>query len=144
MSEARDLVEQHNRAFNERSWSSAPQLCSPDLVMVEPAAGTVHGVEAFIGYAQGFTQAFPDSRLEVNTLTEAGDRVVVEGVYTGTHTGPLASPQGTVPPTGRTLALPYCEVFEVAAGRIASKHVYYDQMAFAAQLGLLPEPAGTS
>jgi len=94
--------------------------------------------------ADAVAQAFPDSRLEVHTLIEAGNRVVVEGAYAGTHTGPLASPQGTVPPTGRTLALPYCEVFEVSAGRIASKHVYYDQMTFAAQLGLLPELAPAS
>jgi steroid delta-isomerase-like uncharacterized protein len=141
MSEARELVEHHNRIFNERAWAEASQVCSPDLVMVEPSTGTVHGMDAFIGHAQGFAQAFPDSRLEVHALIEAGNRVVVEGAYTGTHTGPLATPQGTVPPTGRTLALPYCEVFEVSAGRIASKHVYYDQMTFAAQLGLLPEPA---
>lgn len=144
MSEARELVEQHNRIFNERAWTQASQVCSPDVVMVEPSAGTVHGLEAFIGYAQGFAQAFPDSRLKVDTLIEAGNRVVVEGAYTGTHTGPLASPNGTVPPTGLTLTLPYCEVFEVSAGRIASKHVYYDQMTFAAQLGLLPEPAPAS
>jgi len=59
----------------------------------------------------------------------------------GTHTGPLATPQGEVPPTGRTLQLPICLGFEVAAGRITSNHAYYDQMTLAAQLGLLPEPA---
>ena len=47
---------------------------------------------------------------------------------------------GDVPPTGRTLRLPICLVLETAAGRIASNHVYYDQMTFAAQLGLMPEP----
>jgi ketosteroid isomerase-like protein len=46
--------------------------------------------------------------------------------------------------TGRTLRLPICLVFEAAAGRIASNHVYYDQMTFAVQLGLLPEPAPAS
>jgi steroid delta-isomerase-like uncharacterized protein len=144
MSEARELAEQHNRTFNERAWSRASQIYSPDLVTVEPGAGTIHGIEAFIGFAQGFAQAFPDSRLEVRSITEDGDRVIVEGAYTGTHTGPMASPQGEVPPTGRTLNLPYCDVFEVIAGRIATHRVYYDQMAFAAQLGLLPEAAPAS
>jgi hypothetical protein len=32
-------------------------------------------------------------------------------------------------------------VFEVAAGRITQIRAYYDRMTFAAQLGLLPEPA---
>jgi predicted ester cyclase len=59
----------------------------------------------------------------------------------GTHTGPLASPQGMVPPTGRTLALRFCEIFEVEAGRIATHRTYYDQMEFAQQLGLIPATA---
>jgi ketosteroid isomerase-like protein len=34
-------------------------------------------------------------------------------------------------------------VFEVAAGRITRVRAYYDQMTFAAQLGLLPDPGAT-
>lgn len=62
-------------------------------------------------------------------------------VYSGTHTGVLATPQGEVTATGRTLKLALCDVVEIAAGRIVSIRAYYDQMAFAAQLGLLPKPA---
>jgi steroid delta-isomerase-like uncharacterized protein len=140
VSEARDLAEAHVRAFNERAWSLAADLYAPDLVVIEPG-GTVRGIDRFVGHAQGFAAAFPDSRMEAAVIIDSGDRAVIEGVYTGTHTGPLATPQGEVPATGRTLQLPICMVFEVAAGRIASNHVYYDQMTFAAQLGLLPEPA---
>jgi len=140
MSEARDLAEAHIRAFNERAWGRAAEIYAPDLAVTEPG-GPVSGIEEFIGHAQGFTTAFPDSRMEVTAIIESGSQVAVEGVYSGTHTGPLASPQGQVPPTGRTLNLPICLVFEVAAGRITSNHAYYDQMTFAAQLGLLPDSA---
>ena len=140
MSEARDLAEAHVRAFNERAWSEAAEIYAPDLVVVEPA-GTTRGIDEFLGHAQGFAAAFPDSQMKVTTIIESGNHVVVEGVYTGTQTGPLATPQGEVPPTGRPLQLPICLVLEAAAGRIASNHVYCDRMTFAAQLGLLPEPA---
>lgn len=140
MSDARDLAEAHVRAFNERGWNRAADIYAPDVEVVEPG-GTTVGIEDFLRHAQGFATAFPDSRMQVTTMIDATDRAVVEGVYTGTHTGPLATPQGQVPPTGRTLRLPICLVFEAVAGRIASNHVYYDQMTFAAQLGLLPEPA---
>lgn len=140
MSEARDLAEAHVRAFNERAWHRAPELYAPDLEVAEPG-GTTRGIEAFLGHVRGFAAAFPDSQLEVTAIVDAGDRAVVEGVYSGTHTGPLATPQGEVPPTGRILRLPLCLVLQVSAGRIASNHIYYDQMVFAAQLGLLPEPA---
>ena len=140
MSEARDLAEAHVRAFNERAWPRAAQIYAPDLEVAEPG-GTTRGIDDFIGHAKGFAAAFPDSRMEVTIIVESGRHAVVEGIYTGTHTGPLATPQGQVPPTGRTLRLPICLVLEAAAGRIASNHVYYDQMTFAAQLGLLPAPA---
>ena len=139
MSEARDLAEAHIRAFNERAWSRAAEIYAPDLVAVEPG-GTTRGIEGFLSHAQGFAAAFPDSQMEITTIIESGGHAVAEGVYSGTHTGPLAAPQGEVPATGRTLRLPICLVFEVAAGRITSNHAYYDQMTLAAQLGLLPEP----
>jgi predicted ester cyclase len=143
MSEVRDLAELHVRSFNERAWSRASEIYAPDLITSEPT-GTTRGTEPFLGHAKGFVTAFPDSRMEVTTIVESGNTVVIEGVYSGTHTGPLASPQGEVPPTGRKLALPLCDVFEVAAGRIVSIRVYYDQMAFAVQLGLLPDAAPAS
>src|SRR6202011_5571310 len=91
--------------------------------------------------AKGFITAMPDSRMDVTAIIESGNRVVVEGAYLGTHTGPLGTPQGQVPPTGRKLTLPLCDVIEVAGGRTTQIRAYYDQMTFAVQLGLLPEPA---
>jgi steroid delta-isomerase-like uncharacterized protein len=140
MSEARELAEKHVSVFNERAWSRANELYAPDLVMIEPA-GTTQGVEPYLDTARGFVTAMPDSRMEVTAIIESGNRVVVEGAYSGTHTGPLGTPQGEVPPTGRKLTLPLCDVIEVAAGRITQIRAYYDQMTIAAQLGLLPEPA---
>jgi predicted ester cyclase len=140
MSEVRDLAELHVRSFNERAWSRVSEIYAPDLVMTEPA-GTTEGIEPFLRTANGFVTAFPDSRMEATAIIESGNMVVIEGLYSGTHTGPLAGPQGEVPPTGRKLTLPLCDVCEVAAGRIVSIRAYYDRMAFAAQLGLIPDPA---
>src|SRR5579864_8491088 len=141
MSEARDLVDAHNRVFNDRDWSRAPEILSPDVATTSPGLGTITCIDPFIQFAKGFVTALPDSRLVAETITESGNRVVCEGRYTGTHTGPLMTPQGEVPATGRTLNLPYADVFEVEAGRIVRHRTYYDQMDFAQQLGLLPEPA---
>jgi len=142
MSEARELAQRHVDTFNERAWGRAPELYAPDLVMIEPG-GKTDGIEAFLGMSEGFVRALPDSLMNVTSIIESGNRVVVEGIYSGTHTGPLTTPQGEVPPTGRTLNLPLCDVIEVEAGRILQIRAYYDQMAFAAQLGLLPDPAGS-
>jgi len=143
MSEARDLAEWHERAFNTRDWGKAGDIYSPDVESSAPGVGTITGIEPFIGFAKGFVAALPDSQLVPELVVEDGNRVVVEGRYTGTHTGVLVTPQGDVPGTGRTLDLPYVDVFEVEAGRIARHRTYYDQMDFAQQLGLMPEPAAS-
>ena len=66
--------------------------------------------------------------------------IVVEGRYTGTNTGPLATPAGEVPATGRSMVLPFADVFRITDGRIAEHRIYYDGLGLLAQLGLLPEP----
>ncbi len=40
MSEARDLVEAFGRAFNDRDWSRAPEILSPDVQSTAPGVGS--------------------------------------------------------------------------------------------------------
>ena len=56
---------------------------------------------------------------------------------TGTHTAPLIGPAGTVEPTGRPLRLGAVNVWRVREGRIASYHIYFDQLSFLMPLGLI-------
>ena len=141
MSEARDLAQAHYQAFNERDFSRAKDIYSPDVVTVEPGSGRIDGLDAFLAHTQVFLTAFPDAHLDMLTLTDGQHRVVIEGTFAGTHTGPLPSPGGELPPTGRSLRLAICDVWEVEAGRVSRHHVYYDQMSFLTQLGLIPETA---
>jgi steroid delta-isomerase-like uncharacterized protein len=103
-------------------------------VSVQPGGTTIEGLDALVAFGQGFAIAFPDSHHEVRSIIESANIAVAEVTYTGTHTGP----QGEVPPTGRTLRLLACLVFEVNAGRITAQRAYYEQMTLAAQLGLIP------
>ncbi len=53
----------------------------------------------------------------------------------------MAGPAGEIPPTGRSVVLPFCGVATRRDDRIAAVTVYLDRMTMLAQLGLLPEPA---
>jgi ketosteroid isomerase-like protein len=101
------------------------------------------GIGPFIGYGQAFLRAFPDGRIHRDRYVEDGDSVVVEGRFTGTNTGPLQTPAGELPATGRPLELPFADVFRLAGGRITEHRIYYDTVGMLAQLGLMPEPAAT-
>jgi ketosteroid isomerase-like protein len=46
------------------------------------------------------------------------------------------TPQGELPPTGKSFELPYMEINEVEGGRVTSHRVYYDQLSFLSALGV--------
>jgi hypothetical protein len=70
--------------------------------------------------------------------------VIVEGVYTGTQTGPLAGPGGMIPASGRSFSLPYVDIFQAQDGKFVPHRIYWDNATLLLQLGVLPAPAGTS
>jgi predicted ester cyclase len=85
-----------------------------------------------------FWQAFPDGAVQTTGAAEANGVITLEHLFTGTHTGPLTMPGGpTVPPTGRSIVFEACTVVRTEDGVIRSWHAYFDQMAMAAQLGLV-------
>lgn len=135
------LIDRHYAEINTGDFTDAAQLFRPDVVTQVPDAGRLTGIEPFIAYGQAFLRAFPDGRIHGDRYLEATDRVVVEGRFTGTNTGPLQTQAGDLPPTGRAMVLPFADVFRVVDGKIAEHRVYYDTLGLLAQLGLMPEPA---
>ena len=86
--------------------------------------------------------AFPDRTMTVDVLVVQGDTLAAEWTFVGTHTGPLVMPDGTeLPPTGARIEIKGMELVQHRDGKIAVHHMYYDNMAVAGQLGLLPEAA---
>jgi steroid delta-isomerase-like uncharacterized protein len=89
-------------------------------------------VRAFLG---GFDAAFQDAHFDLEHVLEAEGLVAVEGVYRGTHNGPLLMPDGDIlPGTGRKVRAPFVTMFEIAGGKIRSHRPYWDVAGFMAQL----------
>jgi len=108
--------------------------------MVTPDAGEIRGREQIIDYLKQLSDAFPDGRYEAAYAHESGDTAIDEGYFVGTHTAPLRTPTGEeIPATGKQVRARSCDVATVQNGLIASHRLYFDQMEFLGQLGLLPE-----
>ena len=140
MAELRSIVERFYEAFNRGDFDAVAAVFAPDVETTNPGLGTVQGVEAWRAYGEAFKRALPDARLNLRAAVEAGERVAVEGAFTGTFTAPLMSPQGEVPPTGRTIDVPYADFFTMREGRIVAHRVYYDQVELGTQLGGRQQP----
>jgi steroid delta-isomerase-like uncharacterized protein len=122
--------------FDSGDVDAALSAFADELETTDPGMGTVHGIGPFREYLETLKRAVPDARAVIEMRYEAGDAVIVEGRFVGTHAGPLASPDGDVPPTGASVDLRFVDVSRVSEGKIVSYHTYYDQLGFLTQLGL--------
>ena len=85
-----------------------------------------------------YATAFPDMHRELYQLYAIGDRmIVVELALQGTHNGPLELPIGIIPPTGRKMNAPCCDVFQLTNGKIEFFHCYPSGTVVLTQLGVL-------
>ena len=135
MASARDVILKHIDAFNDRDSDADPW--SADAEMIAPGAH-VSGRDNVIGFIAVFQEAFPDLRLEIKQLLTDRPAVAAEGIMTGTHDGVLHTPTGDVAPTGRAVELRWAALYVTDGDTLKSEHLFFDQMDFLGQLGLLP------
>jgi steroid delta-isomerase-like uncharacterized protein len=141
MPSAQQVVEAAVEAFNSHDPARIAATYADDAVMEAPGDVRLEGPEAITEYAMGWLNAFPDSRVIGDEYVAAGDRVVHEFTFVGTHDAPLHGPDGEIPATHRRLEGRGAEVYSVAGDKIAAVHLYFDQVQVLTQLGLMPEPA---
>lgn len=80
---------------------------------------------------------FPDTQITKERSFGQGDWVCVAYMWTATHKGPISTPDGKViPPTNKSIRIPFVIVMRFERGQIAEAREYWDQLAFLSQLGL--------
>jgi predicted ester cyclase len=114
------------------------ETLAPDCTVTGPQYAT-GDVEEAIGIWLAFASAFPDGRHEWSTAVEHDGVIAFQMRYTGTHTGPLATPAGELPGTGRTVELDVAVIARSDGHRVTAWHDYVDSFDFMVQLGLMPE-----
>ena len=135
MPNARDVILKHIAAVNDRDSDADPWAADAEIVA---PGGQASGRDGVIGFLAMFQEAFPDLRLEIEHLLTEGSAAAAEGIMTGTHDGVFHTPNGDVAPTGRALALRWAAVYVTEGDTLKSEHLFFDQMDFLGQLGLLP------
>ena len=136
MPDAEHVIERHIAAVNDRDWDAHP--FADDAEFVAPG-GQASGRNDVISFLSVFTEAFPDLRLELKQLLTNGSAAAAEGTLSGTHDGVLHAPDGDVAPTGRAIELRWAAVYATDGDTLKSEHLFFDQLDFLGQLGLLPE-----
>ena len=141
MADAREIGQRFIDAFNAHDEQRIRDLNSEKAVVEAPGDVRVEGRDAATEYAMAWLRAFPDARITVSNEIVAGDWVVQEFTFSGTHEGTLASPAGEIPATHKTLNGRGVQIFRVEGEAVADTRLYFDQVQVMTQLGLMPEPA---
>jgi steroid delta-isomerase-like uncharacterized protein len=137
---AKELVRTVFDGFNDRDVERAATVCAEDFILEDiPAGLTLRGPDGMRLWLRTWVDAAPDARAVVERIFGEGDWVATEHHGIATHTGPLRTPTGEIPPTGRSLDLWFSENFEVRDGALRRMRVFYDGATVMRQLGLLPE-----
>jgi steroid delta-isomerase-like uncharacterized protein len=137
MSDAASIAREYNDAWNRRDWARYRELLHPEYTYTGGDGQAQKGQDAGLAVGQMFATAFPDGRIDVQSIHAAGNIAIVEFIGRGTHKGDLMG----IAPTGRQISIPVCEVYELRDGKIHSERQYMDMLHMMQQLGVAPAPA---
>src|SRR5690348_10610019 len=121
---------------NKGDIAAVPQYVTEDFREHYPPPGVPDGIAGAIALVKVFKDNFEGYRFEIEELLAEGDRVLVRGWGSGTHTGPFLG----IPPTGKTIRFRAAHVFQVVDGKLAARWAYPDMLGMLQQLGVVPMP----
>jgi ketosteroid isomerase-like protein len=126
--------------FNASDWDALREMCTPDVVYTETGTGLrLEGIDACDAAWHAWRTAMPDLTGAVVRVLEDGDLAAIEIHWVGTQTGPLATPDGEIPPTGRRIEIVSTQWVTARDGHTAVVDHHLDVMGILGQLGV---PAG--
>ncbi|CAM5705057.1 SnoaL-like domain-containing protein OS=Streptomyces aurantiogriseus OX=66870 GN=GCM10010251_64680 PE=4 SV=1 [Streptomyces aurantiogriseus] len=90
------------------------------------------------------TDAIPEATYEPVHSYEIGTTAIDEGYFSGRNTGPLQLPDGkSLPATHKEVKVRGVDLATVVDGRIVSYRLYFDQLEFLGQLGLVSDQSSS-
>jgi len=128
------------QTFADRDLNALSALWA-DEVEYEAPGVSLRGKAARLVAERVWLDAFPDVTVEIRRQLVGNDWVVFESTMRGTHTGPLKTPEGDIPPTGVSIAEEYATFMWFAGGQVVRQRVYYDRFELLKNLGILPASA---
>ena len=137
----RELLERYVERYNAGDLDGVMDLYAEDAVQNMPD-GTFEGRNTIRERLAQELNGFTEVNHTVRSFIEEGDAFADEWTFAGTHTRPFPLPDGTdLPPTGKRVEVAGMEFVQVRDGKVVINTLYYDNLAVAVQLGVVPEGA---
>lgn len=127
-SQNRDLVLDVYRNVDAQNFDSCRELVAPSCMT--HIGGNVLARDAWAAMGQMFMEAFPDGRHVFDLAAATGNYVLLNGYFTGTHTGAF---QG-IPPTSKVIKISMTMIDKVIEGQMVEHRGDFDGASLIQQL----------
>ena len=131
-----ELARNQVDAFSTGNWEQLRARLASDSRYDE--LGTqrkIEGSEKIVELFKSWKMAFPDAVGTVTSAVASGNKAVLEVTWKGTHTGPLETPEGTIPASGKPQETPAALFFTFEGDMIKESRHYFDSMTLLKQIG---------
>ena len=132
------LAAKYNSAFNIHDEAALRSLVAPNARFSAPGDVRLEGKDAVIGYTNSWMKALPDAKINVTHEIVSGPWIVQEFTFTGTHTGPLTGPMGTIQATNRKVSGQCVSITRYENDLAVESRLYFDVVQLLTQLGVMP------
>ena len=124
-------------AYNEKNWDALNHLVTSDFEYDEVATNRkAVGAEKVTAAWKGWATALPDSKATFDAAHGDGNTVTLELTWRGTHNGPLQTPGGEIPATGKKIEVRAVQIVELTPeGKTGRVRHYFDMLTLLTQLG---------
>lgn len=138
ISTSQETLQKNINSTNEYDADDFSSTYAPNATAYDPFyPECLVGREAIIKDKDDFITAFPDLQEKVNRIVNSPDGIAIEVELLGTNLGPLATPEGEIPPTDRSMVLRMARFLRFnSLGEITEDNRYYDTASIIQQLGL--------
>jgi len=139
--EVKSISERYLKVWNEGNLDLIDEFHAPGYVRhYVDVYEDIVGIDAYKKWVTDIRTSFPDFTIAMEETVFMKDKIVVKGSATGTNTGPLRTPMGELPPTGKTIRFRLADIIQVVDGKITEEWIYYNQAPVLLQLGFTLVP----
>lgn len=123
--------------FSNRRWGELNRSHANDILVHWPDGHTTQGLEQHIKDLDAMFAFAPDTRITEHPIKiGSGEWTSVMGWMEGTFSQPMPTPNGDIPPTGKSFRLPMCTIGRWKDGVMVEEYLFWDNAAFMQQIGL--------
>lgn len=139
--DAKIIGDWYVKARNEANLALLDNIYSPDVIVHDPSQPQdVIGLAALKSQYGNTHRAIPDVKFALDELYVKGDKLAWVFTMSGTITGPVGTPFGDIPPSGKTIRVSGVAVDRIAGGKIVEEWVYFNLLDLLQPMGFTLTP----